>query len=66
MVARKTDGPANVMWSVRRLVIVSLLLYAYSGIADGQVDTANAKAVDGFSAAIVTAGDHLICLKAAV
>ena len=59
MVARNTDGPANVMWIVTRLVIVSLLICACSGIAEGQVDTANAKAIDGYSAAIATAGDPL-------
>ena len=59
MVTRKGDGPANVMCIVRGLVIASLLLSACSGVADAQAaDKADAKAVDGYSAAIATAGDR--------
>lgn len=64
MVVRKGHGPANVMRIVRGLVIVSLLFSARSGIVDAQAaDKAEAKAVDGFSAAVATAGDILPLLR---
>ncbi len=47
------------MCVVRGLVIVSLLLSACSGSAHAQAaDKADAKAVDGFSAAVATAGNQ--------
>ena len=59
MVSKEGHGLANVMYVVRGLVIVSLLLSACSGTAHAQAaDKADAKAVDGFSAAVATAGDQ--------
>ena len=64
MVIKKGDGPANVMCGARGLVIVSLLLSACSSFAHAQTsDKADAKAVDGFSAAVARAGAHIIQLR---